>query len=128
MGLKIVINKCYGGFDLSPEAKLRLYELGEKSCLSDAEDYFGGNWSLELSAKTSISEWKTIFTPDGKYVITTNIARDNPNLIKVVEELGLKASGKFAELKIVEIPNDADWEIDEYDGMESIHEKHRIWE
>lgn len=124
MGTKIVINKCYGGFDLSPEAKLRLYELGEKSCLSDAEDYFGDNLS-QFKEKTSI---RTIFTPDGKYVITTNIARDNPNLIKVVEELGLKANGKFAELKIVEIPDNVEWEIDEYDGMESIHEKHRVWQ
>jgi len=30
-------------------------------------------------------------------------------------------------LKIIEIPEDVDWEVDEYDGLETIHEKHRSW-
>ena len=53
--------------------------------------------------------------------------RTNPKLIEVVEKLGDKANGRYAELKIVEIPDDVDWYIDEYDGCESIHESHRTW-
>ncbi len=33
----------------------------------------------------------------------------------------------FAKLKVVEIPDDVDWEVENYDGIEWIAEKHRIW-
>lgn len=56
------------------------------------------------------------------------IARDDPYLVKIVEELGEKADGDFARLKIVEIPADVDWQICEYDGREWVAEQHRIWE
>jgi len=55
------------------------------------------------------------------------IARDDPYLVKVVEELGPRANGDFAELKIVDIPADVEWQIAEYDGNEWIAEKHRTW-
>lgn len=32
-----------------------------------------------------------------------------------------------ADLKIVEIPPDVDWEINEYDGVEWVAETHRTW-
>jgi hypothetical protein len=53
--------------------------------------------------------------------------RCDPNLVKVVEKLGKRADGSFASLKVVDIPDDMEWEIEEYDGWESIHEKHRVW-
>ncbi len=53
--------------------------------------------------------------------------RSHPLLIKVCEQLGEKANGRFADLKIVEIPDGIEYEIDEYDGLESIHEKHQSW-
>jgi hypothetical protein len=56
-----------------------------------------------------------------------DIARDDPYLVAVVEELGDRANGRHAELKIVEIPAEVDWEITEYDGNEAIAEKHRTW-
>jgi hypothetical protein len=56
------------------------------------------------------------------------LQRDDPVLIQVIEELGPEdASGRHAELKIVEIPADVDWILEEYDGKEWIAEKHRIW-
>ena len=55
------------------------------------------------------------------------IAREDSALIQVIEEFGREASGRHAELEIVEIPDGVDYEIDDYDGMESIHEKHRSW-
>jgi len=30
-------------------------------------------------------------------------------------------------LKIVDIPDGVEWEIEEYDGMEWVAEKHRTW-
>ena len=89
---RIVINKCHGGFGLSPRAKKRYEELsGEKV------DY------------------------------DRDIQRDDPYLLQIVHELGLRADGNYAELKIVEIPEDVEWEIQEYDGLEWVAEKHRIW-
>lgn len=53
--------------------------------------------------------------------------RADEKLISCIEELGNKANGAYASLEIVEIPDDVDFYIDDYDGMETIHEKHRMW-
>lgn len=55
------------------------------------------------------------------------IPRDHPALVAVVEQMGDAADGWCAELKVVEIPDGVEWKIEEYDGRESIHEKHRSW-
>ena len=55
------------------------------------------------------------------------IARDDPMLVQVVEEMGNKSFGQCAELKVVEIPDGVAWEIAEYDGNEHIAESHRTW-
>lgn len=60
-------------------------------------------------------------------VMPKTILRTDPDLIKVVKKLGQEASGRFAKLKIVEIPDGVEWEIDEYGGAEQVVEKHRIW-
>ena len=56
-----------------------------------------------------------------------DVARDDPYLLKVIKELGMGANGPHANLKIVEIPGDVDWLIQEYDGAEWVAEKHRTW-
>jgi hypothetical protein len=56
-----------------------------------------------------------------------DLHRDDPILIQVVEELGEKADGKCARLTIVEIPDDVEWVIEEYDGNETVAEAHRTW-
>ena len=57
-----------------------------------------------------------------------NVKRNDPHLIQVVEELKRKSWGMSSELYIIEIPDDCtEWEIHDYDGMESVHEKHRYW-
>jgi len=63
-----------------------------------------------------------------KYPGDYNIQRDDPILIRVVEELKEKVNGDCARLKIVEIPYDVDWQIEEYDGNEWVAEKHRTWD
>ena len=50
-----------------------------------------------------------------------------PRLLECVEKLGEEANGTYAELKIVEIPDDVNWEIGEYDGLEWVEEVHRRW-
>jgi len=53
--------------------------------------------------------------------------RTDPELIEVIEKLGGKASGECADLAVVKVPDDVDWQIEEYDGREWIAEKHRTW-
>lgn len=53
--------------------------------------------------------------------------RDDPLLVRVVEELGEEASGACAKLRVVEIPDGTSYVIDEYDGNEHIAETHRTW-
>ncbi len=57
-------------------------------------------------------------------VYERDIARDDPDLI---EELGPMAYDDCSELKIVSIPDDVEWVIEEYDGIEWISEAHRTW-
>ena len=55
------------------------------------------------------------------------LERNDPILVHVVETLGAEANGRFAKLHIVEIPDDVNWGISYYDGMESVEEVHRSW-
>ena len=90
--MKVVINKCFGGFGLSKEA------------------------------------YKFLNIPWDGYGYDFMDDRSNSTLVKCVEALGDKASGELSHLKVVEIPDDVEWEIAEYDGLESVVEKHREWE
>jgi hypothetical protein len=53
--------------------------------------------------------------------------RSDPHLVKTVLELGKAANGRYADLKVVTIPDDVEWTICEYDGCEWIAEAHRTW-
>ena len=53
--------------------------------------------------------------------------RTNLKLVECVEKLGEDADGDFAELKVVDIPDDVEYTIEEYDGIEWVSEKHRTW-
>ena len=58
-----------------------------------------------------------------------NIPRNDKNLIQVIEEMGRKASDENSYIKIVEIPDDVQWQIDcmgDWD-REKVVEKHREW-
>lgn len=144
---KVVINSCYGGFSISPEAALWLFKNGYakegfktpvKEYWSDADE--SGSKSSLFGYKNCLSKWKeylknpnrelflTIFTPDEKFVLECrDFERHDPLLVKCVETLGIKANGACAKLKVVEIPDEVKYVIEEYDGLESIHETHLSW-
>lgn len=56
-----------------------------------------------------------------------DISRTDPILIQIIEELGDKANSQYSKLKIVEIPNNTDYTIENYDGLEHIAEVHKTW-
>ena len=64
---------------------------------------------------------------DDSYFSEYNFERADPTLVEVVEELGAEANGFAAELEVVEIPGGIQWDIDDYDGIETVHEQHRSW-
>lgn len=111
--MKIVINACYGGFGLSHEAVMRYAEIKGINLV------WKQSRSLKHYYKDSVS--------DDNYFSETDIPRDDPALVQVVEELGHDADGDCANLKIVEIPDDVEWHIHEYDGSEHVAENHRTW-
>jgi len=149
--MKIVVNRCYGGFSLSPLAVQRLAKLHGKECYF-FKSSLKENGYIPISLEQAEKElfWSAYFVPDpqnyklgeldedGFYksaneraekisISYMDIRRDDSNLIKVVEELGDKANGRYAELQIVEIPDGIKWEIEEYAGLERVSEKHRTW-
>lgn len=71
----------------------------------------------ELKGYTSESEFRK-----------EELRRDDRDLVTAVEEMQEKAGGNWSELKIVEVPDDVEWEIHEYDGWEWVAEKHRTWQ
>lgn len=100
---KVVYNACYGGFSVSDEAMDRMVELG---------------WNLKLNPN---------YDPNSKGMFSSkyecmghlyDVPRHHPILVKVVEELGERASGSCADLQIAEV--EGLYRIDEYDGSESV--------
>ena len=140
---RVVINNCFGGFGLSHEAILAYLDKCGLPVWTEANDKFGGMIPFtyylvppEEQIKSDPDNWHDMTLAqrqahNAAYSKQTfhdrDLARDDPYLVQVIEELGARANGRHASLKIVEIPADVDWEIDEYDGNETVAEKHRIW-
>jgi hypothetical protein len=113
----IVINNCHGGFGLSWDAQIAyLDRAGIAYTLDDRE-----------SRDDTRRFGQEIKLANGDNWYDREIARDDPVLINVVREMGTTANGNFAKLKIVKIPGNIEWTIDEYDGQEWVAEKHRTW-
>lgn len=87
-----------------------------------------GIFDLSLEAMTLYNKLYTCqFKGKPKTVDQICKKRDDPLLIKVVEELGEFANSSWSRLEVVEIPDGVNWWIDTYDGIETIREVHRSW-
>lgn len=102
---KVAYNACYGGFSLSSDAVLRGREL--------SGDPNWGDMTLpgEKHRDGSISEIGYPYP---------NVNRHDSVLIQIVEELGVKASGDCAFIKLKEVPYPYCYRISSYDGMETV--------
>ena len=111
---KIVINTSYGQFCLSHSAFQQLRELGQREALQ--EEDLGAHWpAASRPDEPSLNQF------------CAGIPRDDQHLVQVVEKLGVSANGHAAALKVVEIPQDARWQIEKTEGVEHVSEAHRIW-
>lgn len=134
--MKIVINNCFGGFGLSDTAFERYLDLKGITWYKGQTEFGASNYYTVPEEEFNKIQEEEDKLPVGKdryarsnaaYLSYYDIERNDPILIQVVEELGDIAFGDYSDLRIVEIPDDVQWKIDEYDGVESIHEVHRVW-
>lgn len=56
-----------------------------------------------------------------------NGERTDPKLIDCIENLGEQANGWFARLKVIEIPDNIDYRIINFDGFETVVEEGHYW-
>jgi hypothetical protein len=119
--MKIAINTDFGGFGLSDQAFEAL--LARKNIAFEVVDtdkaWRGSDYYLAGRPHS-----------DATYINSYEFynQRNDPDLIAVIEQLGEAANGHYASIKIVEIPDDIDWHIVEYDGLEHVAEAHRTWQ
>ena len=127
---KVVYNACYGGFGLSKEACQRYWDIkGQQVWIEDAQWGFTV-WLVAPENRISSKEGDAFYSMSmdervaynrahsGQTWYYDNVDRHDPALVQVVEELGKKANGDFANLQIDEVYGP--YRIDEYDGNESV--------
>lgn len=140
--MKVAYNNCYGGFGLSYKATLAYAKRKGIDLTAYKQTKYKHDGGVE--------EYKKIANPDGMFVhystqdlgdvigkipeenyyyesFHDDAKRTDPDLIAVIEEFGSGASGDCADLKIAEIPDGAQYEIDEYDGNESVVPPRQSW-
>ena len=130
--MKIVINRCHGGYGISEKAVMRYAELSGITLYPYKNREFGFTEYYKVpkeefdQIKNENPEAYTIH--NSLMFFESRIARNDPILIQVIEELGeLESSDCYADLKIVEIPDNIGWTIEDYDGSEKVVETHRTW-
>jgi hypothetical protein len=116
--VEVVINACHGGFSLSREAVLWMRKIAP----CQHAEVLGGEKHPSGSVKELIPGW-----PESHYGHFEHDARTCPPMVAAVKALGAKANGTYSELKVVEVPDDVEWHIHEYDGAEHVAENHRTW-
>jgi hypothetical protein len=117
---KVAINSCFGGFGLSDEAFEKLLE--RKGIAFDKVE--------SESQLMGATYYQAGHSGDGEYYLSHYDFyddRSDEDLISVIEEMGASANSWAAELTIVVIPDDVEWHIHEYDGIEHVAEDHRTW-
>jgi len=132
---KVVYNACYGGFGLSKEACQRYWDIKGQQVWIEHDTQFislglfivwlvapedripakGGDDFYSMSKDERVAYNKAYSKQTWYY---NNVDRHDPALVQVVEELGDKANGICAKLRIDEV--DGPYRIDEYDGNESV--------
>lgn len=104
--MKVIVNKSFGGAGLSEEAIDMIVD--------------NPNFQYDLSEGTEGLLWK-LKNLDGHYY------RTNQVIINVIETLGEEANGNHANLVIAEIPDNVEWEVYNYDGLETIEAPRKVY-
>jgi hypothetical protein len=137
--MKVVLNKCYSGFGLSPQGIFEYLRRKGKEC-HFYQNIDNGKAEKVSIDKLSYHEW--VSTKDlgenpsredvlhiDNYFYYGNIDRNDTDLVAMIEENSELYSDRYSHLVVVDIPDDVyeSGMIEDYDGYESFHESHRIW-
>jgi hypothetical protein len=130
--MKVVVNTCYGGFSVSEAAIKRYAEIKGLTLYPENDEYGTTYYIVPKDQRENLDNWEDLTLEER---IASNRRADaqelkverDETLAQVVEELGKAANGEYADLAIVEVPNDVSWRISEYDGKEWVAEVHRTW-
>jgi hypothetical protein len=136
----VMVNACHGGFSLSPEAMTAYAARKGITLWIEDHNFYSTYWTRAPEDRPGVLDGDEFYKADietsqesnrlySEYTISeSEIHRDDPDMIAVVQELGSdKSSGRCAQIALVEIPDDVEWEIEEYDGREWVAETHRVW-
>ena len=133
--VEVVINKRIGGFGISSEAVEYIRKIG----FSSEVRYYLKERCEENNRIVALTEaggrsWRTAEKCDDPFDLSDDELssiyegfRSAPELIKTVKKLGKGVNKEFADLKVVEVPNDVKWHIENYDGDEKVVENRRSW-
>ena len=137
---KVILNKSYGGFMPSHDAyKLYAEKTGQELYCYTMKFERAEGLGKAKTTYVLHSEPSSIFdTYTTKYQGETTEKldcvldldakfREDPVLIEVIEQLGDKANSRMSNFKIVEIPDDLVYTVDNYDGIETLHQKVQEW-
>jgi len=145
MTKKVAINDQHGGFGLSLKALDLVAELKGHGrlhhyAMMSYEDRIyhkitteKGDEEFHLNRFTFIENVGESFPEDDlvghyeRFDYNLECERHDKDLIKVIETLGSEANGRYARLKIIEIPKEVDYQIEDFDGREWVAEEHRTW-
>ena len=126
--MKVVVNRCFGGF--SPSAELFEYLINKKgwklTTFNEKGNYTDPKADIveaKRDDKFSSIMPRYFFVHDR----SDEELRSNKDLVEAVEKLGDRANTSVSNLEVVEIPDGIDFVIEEYDGNEHIAEVHRTW-
>lgn len=137
--MKVILNKCFGGFSVSQEAyelyakkkgiELFAYKLEIVSGKPIYKKTDTGNSIFTITFTKDFGDYIELSDDDfDKYYLGLDEShREDPVLIEVVEELGERANSPFSKLVVVDIPDGMEYEIDDYDGVETLHQKVETW-
>jgi hypothetical protein len=126
--MKVVINKCYGGFGLSAEAKGWLVERGVLNAVTEYtvpwgySHIFGPQEGQIVDAdwRGAEGEEPSVYSGYEYAGEEEDIPRHHPLLVECVETFGSEAaSDRYARLAVAEISGTSYW-IQEYDGIETL--------
>lgn len=134
--MKVILNKCYGGFQPSAlayneHAKRNGIELFwyhsvgiNDYKLTNEPEFFDYPISKYFGRriKRGDIDWGCVYH-------LNEASREDSDLIDIVEKYGERASSCVSNLVVVEIPDDlaGRYIVDEHDGFETLHEMVQEW-
>ena len=80
-----------------------------------------GGFGLSAKAEETLT---TLLGEDG----FNEMERHSPLLVSLVKNMGERANGSFAKLEVCDIEDGLDYDVEEYDGYESITEYISVFE